>query len=717
VSFFSEDRVSELKELFFESAAELLQSLNEEGLQLEKRPGDAEVVREVRRTIHTLKGDSAACGYHELSELAHELEDILTPELAQSANGHVAEVVLTAADTFQMMLAAYRANQTPPSGEQLRGAIHQLIIAPGVKSVAPSSTQPQPYQRFAWTEYHRLVMVDAVKRGLKVLQISLTVDPACMLRGAAVQMAKNALQELGNVLVLSPEQAGPADAIDFVEAALATSFDPEYVAGKCRIPTVISEVAVERFSAAANSSLHPERLDVAEAEEDLLGILAIEPQPPGPQLPIAETTQDIPVESKIQKAAAAIQDSTHGPSVAENLLRVDAERIDAVLNLVGELIIGKSMLTQSINEFDRKFAKDPLKSKFADALSFQARVLNDLQKSVMKIRMVPVEQLFRRFPRVVRDVSKAVGKEVELVLNGQETDLDKSILDVLAEPLAHLVRNAIDHGIEKPEERLAAGKPRQGEVCLNAYHQGNQIVIEVSDNGKGIDRDRVVKKAIERGVITHDDLVRMTEQEVLALIFHPGLSTAEQVTSISGRGVGMDVVKTVLERLKGTVQIDTRPGEGTRFLLKVPLTLAIIKALLFRAADRLYAVPLASVVEITRAMESDVHRVDQHEVVQLRNEVLTLVRLHKLTRKRVSRPKKIFVVIIALADRKFGLVVDKLVGEEELVIKALDDHLVATDFVSGASILGDGTVVLILNINSVVSRLGKADPLTTGATA
>jgi two-component system chemotaxis sensor kinase CheA len=402
-------------------------------------------------------------------------------------------------------------------------------------------------------------------------------------------------------------------------------------------------------------------------------------------------------------------------SQIENLLRVDAERIDAVLNLVGELIIAKSMLHQTFAEFDKRFPKDPLKMRFADAMAFQARVLNDLQKSVMKIRMVPVEHLFRRFPRVVRDVAKSCGKDVNLVITGQDTDLDKSILDMLAEPLAHLVRNSVDHGIELPEERLQAGKAAQGTVRLAAYHQGNQIVIEVADDGRGIDRDRLVTKAVEKAILTQSEAGEMTEQAALDLIFHPGLSTADQVTSISGRGVGMDVVKTVLDRLKGTINIKTEEAKGTTFYLRVPLTLAIIKALLFRVGERMYAVPLASVVEITRAAQSEVHRVEGHDVIRLRDEILTLVHLRALGPQPAST-KNMFVVVVSLSDRKFGLVVDRMVGEEELVIKALDDHLVATELVSGASILGDGTVVLILNISAVVSRSGRMQ-ITMGATA
>ncbi|MCU1310275.1 MAG: chemotaxis protein CheA [Candidatus Angelobacter sp.] len=704
MSFFSEERASELKDLFFESATELLQALNEEGLELEKHPGDPEVVRQVRRTVHTLKGDSAACGYSELSALAHELEDALTPELAKQQGTKVAEVVLNAADIFQHMLNAYRTNSPAPTGDRVLDAIHALISKPGPSLAEPvKSAMKAPPLGFEWTEYEKMVMADAASRGLKVIQLSLTIDPNCVVRAVALQMVKNAFADLGTLLVVVPDEGAAMDKVDHISAALASSFDEEYIAKKCKIPAVISDVKVERYAPPAAEPVSANgtgEIDHTQ-NEDLLGL-----------------------DNQLDEAPAAeteVGSASNLISAPESTLRVDAEKIDAVLNLVGELIIGKSMLTQTINEFDKKFTKDPLRAKFADALAYQARVLNDLQKSVMKVRMVPVEQLFRRFPRVVRDVSKACGKEVILEVSGQNTDLDKSILDVLAEPMAHLVRNAIGHGIESPADRIAAGKPKIGTIKLNAFHQGNNVVIEVSDDGRGIDRQKVVTKAIERGIVTQEDAARMTEGEALNLIFHPGLSTAEEITSVSGRGVGMDIVKSVLERLKGTVVIDTKVGVGSTFYLKVPLTLAIIKALMFRVAERLYAVPLSSVLEITRAMETEIHRVDQHEVIKLRDQVLTLVRLNKLVKSK-SNQKKIFIVVIAIGDRKFGLVVDKLVGEEELVIKALDDHLVATELVSGASILGDGTVVLILNLNSVVTRLGKSsadidEQLTAGASA
>ena len=682
MSFFSEERASELRDLFFESAAELLQNLNDEGLELEKRPHDEETIRQVRRTVHTLKGDSAACGYQELSELAHQLEDVLGRETARNSNGSLAEVVLVAADTFSSMLSAYRGNMQPPAGEELRRHILSLTQLPA--SPAPRKLQG----RFSWTEYEQAVIADALCKGEKVYNVAFAIDRQCPMRGAALQVVRNAVQDCGRLLAIFPDQSALSDEHDVVEASLSSEHAETWIEKRCSIPSVTSEVLVQRVNAQATA-------------DDVLEI-SIQPAvvPEAAAAPVAQP-------SEAQSAASSSGTET---------LRVDAERIDAVLNLVGELIIGKSMLHQCVGEFDKRFPKDPLRGKFADAMAFQSRILNDLQKSVMKVRMVPVEQLFRRFPRVVRDIAKSCGKTVNLVMSGEDTDLDKSILDMLAEPLAHLVRNAVDHGIETPDDRVAAGKPLEGTLRLNAYHQGNQIVIEVSDDGRGIDANRLVARALECGILSPADKAALTEAEALDLVFHPGLSTAEQVTSISGRGVGMDVVKNILQRLKGTVSIKTAPGAGTTFYLKVPLTLAIIKALLFRVESQVYAVPLGSVVEINRIHMKDVHRVDNHDVIQLRGEVLTLVHLGGLVRNSAGS-SKMFAVVVSLGERKFGLIVDHLVGEEELVIKALDDQLVATDLVSGASILGDGTVVLILNLSGVVSKLGRSQRTMMEATA
>jgi two-component system chemotaxis sensor kinase CheA len=689
-----EDRGSELRALFFEGANELLQALNEAGLELEARPTDEEVIRGIRRAVHTLKGDSAACGFHKLSEIAHELEDVLSPQVGKAKGAGLAEIVLAAADTFEAMLSAYQRQVEPPPVEGLRAMIRGLLASPSETSSAKQSSQKTEDTRFAWSEYERLMISEALHRGEVVYNVALRIDPNSVMRAAAFQLIRNVLHGCGTVIALRPEDNTAAASVEIVEAALASTALEAQLKQRCRIPSIVSEVWIER-SAAANSADHELLGELLEAQAEK----------------IAATTEN----DEAPAAGKTPNSNSAAATVAESILRVDAARIDAVMNLVGELIIGKSMLHRALTEFDKHHSRDPLRAKMADALAFQARVLDELHKSVLKIRMVPIEQLFRRFPRVVRDVAKHCGKDVALEVSGQSTDLDKGILDALAEPLTHIVRNAVDHGIEQADERLAAKKPVRGTVSLRAYHQGTQFVLEIKDDGRGIDLDRVRKHAVKSGLIKQTDMDRLPESEVLNLIFEPGFSTASEITEVSGRGVGMDVVRTVLDRLKGTVHVFTQPGKGTTIQLRAPLTLASIQTLLFRVGGRLFAVPLSSVVEITRVNDMEIHRVDQREVLRLRDQILTLVRLNKLSRIHAVEPtekkKKNFVIVIGAAERRFGLLVDQMVGEEELVIKALPGELVASDLVSGASILGDGTVVLILNVPAVLSRLSRSTPL------
>jgi len=694
-----DDRTAELRELFFESAQDLLQALNEEALKLEKKPGDAEAIRSLRRAVHTLKGDAAACEYRELSELAHEFEDVLALEIGTAAHAEVAEVALAAADVFAEMLAAYRKKKKAPSGEALRKRIRKLAEQP-VKKMRRKKADSSSTWHAPWTEYEQLAISKALERGRSVYHISAHIEPSCAMPVAARQLVHNALKAMGEVLAIRPE-TGARETVRIVEAALASDRSSAEIDSKCHIPSIVAKISVNAVRAAkpaqkarVKTPSGTEQSDAPTATPDVLAA---------------------PAESAVEINDLSASSPTSTVTSAENILRVDAERIDNVLNLVGELIIGKSMLQQTLSEFGRNFPKDPLCHKFSDAMAFQSRVLSDLQRAVMKIRMVPVEQLFRRFPRTVRDVARQCGKDVELLISGKDTDLDKSILDAIAEPLTHMVRNAVSHGIETAEERQKAGKPSHGTVKLDAYHQGNQVIVEVSDDGRGIDAAKIRAKASEMGLASADEIARMSETEVLDFIFKPGFSTAEQVTEISGRGVGMDVVQSVLHRMKGVVSVETHLGEGTTFRLKLPLTLAIIKALMFQVEQRLYAIPLNAVAEISRATESEVHQVDNYEVLQLRNQTLPLVRLGYVPQGPESRTRKFFVMVIKVGEKKFGLIVDRLAGEEELVIKALDDQVVATDLVSGASILGDGRVVLILNLGAIVDRMSRSRPEQAGA--
>lgn len=708
-----DERGAELRELFFETSQELLQALNEESLKLEKNPGDEEIVRSIRRTVHTLKGDSAACGLRELSELAHQFEDALSLETA-AAHGALAEIAFAAADVFAAMLAAYHGGGAMPPTDALLKRINELTTAPAAKKVGRKKKSADVAAKSGkdsgknkdWSDSEKRAVAAAQAAGLALYDVAVKIDPHCTMPIAGRQLIQNAISGVGQVIVVRPNAKSPA-ATKQVEFVISSSHSEEQIAAKARVPTIAGDVSVILIAAAQPAK-------ASEKVED------------GQSMPAAiETTaSDSSVGSQSvidQTAVAAVQapsaapevqtptPETLAPAMAENILRVDAGRIDNVLNLVGELIIGKSMLQQALNEFSRRYPKEPVRGKFADAMAFQARVLNDLQRSVMKIRMVPVDQLFRRFPRMVRDVARQCGREVDLELSGQETDLDKGILDAIAEPLTHLVRNAVSHGIEPSEERRSLGKSPRGKIRLNAFHQGNQVVVEITDDGRGMNAQKIRAKAAELGLITVQDGFRLSDAEALELIFRPGFSTAEEVTEVSGRGVGMDVVQSVVHRLKATIHIETHAGQGTTFRLKLPLTLAIIKALMFWVEQRLYAIPLNAVNQIARTTEAEVHQVDNYEVLQLRNQVLPLLRLGRRAALDGDRKsKKLFVLVITVGEKKYGLIVDALEGEEELVIKALDDQTFSTDLVNGASILGDGKVVLILNLLAVVEHISRS---------
>lgn len=689
MSFFSEEQAAELRELFFESSQEILQELNDAGLLLEQYPADSSALARVRRAMHTLKGDSAACGFQELSELAHELEDLLTPELVAERGAVIAEIVLSSADSFHAMLGSYRGNMAPPDISELRTHIRKLVQRP------ESSPRNAPLRAGNdWSPEIRKQIIEALRAGVQVYHVILRLDSSSQMPAAALQLITRAIEKCGTVLTQHPAPDSSMETATQVDAAVVSGHPPDWIREKCRVPGVVSEVALQLLT---ETTVRP---------RDALQVLL---EAEASTSPLSRTAID---SSHPDSLSDGMGGSSNAPSSTlasgDSYLRVEARRIDSVMNLIGELIIGKSMLQRAIAEFETRFPKDALRVRLSDALSFQSRVLDQLQESVTKIRMVPVDQLFRRLPRIARDVAKMQKKEIVFEMSGQTTDMDKGVLDALAEPLAHLVRNCADHGIENSEFRLAFGKPVRGTIRLDAYHQGNQVVLEVSDDGQGINRDKLLQNAIRAGVIKEDEARQLPDDEVLNLIFHPGLSTADEITQVSGRGVGMDVVRTVVERLKGRVTVESQPGLGTTFRLMMPLTLASIQALMFRVGKQHFAVPLDAVLEIMRAEESEIHELDGYEVLRLRDQVVSLVRLDQMVRiPSVIRKSRHCVVVVGSGTRKLGLIVDSFVGEEELVIKALEDKLVATELVSGASILGDGTVVLILDIRAVVSHFCK----------
>ncbi|HEY9180645.1 MAG TPA: chemotaxis protein CheA [Candidatus Baltobacteraceae bacterium] len=440
--------------------------------------------------------------------------------------------------------------------------------------------------------------------------------------------------------------------------------------------------------------------------------------PPAPSAPAAAEPAPAAAPPAASAKTEKAEKKSEKRSNAHQTIRVDIERLDMLLNLVGELVINRTRISDIASTLERALtdkngarahlngnakALAPLAKELADSSALLARTTNEIQESIMKVRMVPIGQVFDRFPRMVRDVAKARGKEVQLEISGAETDLDKTIVDEVGEPLMHLLRNCVDHGIETPEEREKRGKPRHGTIALNAYHEGNQIIIEVTDDGNGIDLDKVRARGIKQGLIGSDD--RLSDREIIELIFTPGFSTAEVISDVSGRGVGMDVVKKNITRLKGIFDVNTTPGLGTTFTIKLPLTLAIIQALLVRVVDELYAIPLDSVIESQRVEMPDVRTVHGNEVITLRGQVVPLVRVADFFELGGERdPEKVMIVIVGLQGRQVGLVVDSFQGEQEIVIKPLSDVVGRIPGISGATILGNGSISLIIDVHSLVSE-------------
>lgn len=408
---------------------------------------------------------------------------------------------------------------------------------------------------------------------------------------------------------------------------------------------------------------------------------------------------------KPQPQAAPKQEAakpTHQATQVEQTIRVDVSRLDSLVNLVGELVLSRNMLSQIAGELENKFENEYLVEQLLVATNAIGMNTTELQLAIMKTRMIAIGKVFNKFPRVVRDIARDTGKEIELIISGEETELDKQVIESIGDPLLHMIRNSCDHGVETPEVRLSKGKPRMGTVNLSAYHEGNHVVIEIKDDGAGMDPDKLKRKAIEKGVITVDEANNMDDKQAFSLIFKAGFSTAEKITNISGRGVGMDVVRTNIEKLNGIITIDSKINEGSTFYLKLPLTLAIIQALLVEVAGETFAIPLASVVETVRITNEEIHSFEGREVLKLRDRVLSLIRLDEAFALDELEQDEIYVVVVALAEKQLGFIVDKLIGQEEIVIKSLGDYLGGNPGIAGATITGDGRVRLILDVAGVI---------------
>ena len=670
--------------MFLDESHEHLQSLNDGLLNIEENGEDKDVVNEIFRNAHTLKGMSATMGYNKIAELTHEMEDVL--DLIRNdklnINEDILDTLFKCLDSLEQMINSVGDGESEDVVDVSDLVAKLSSISKGTPAPAPAAAAPAAAApagpSFALSDVDIDVLKKAKESGLQGIHVKVTLAETCLLKSARSYMVMNALDELGDVIKSVPS------AEDLEQEKFDRSFEILLVTG----------AEVKQVEDALNSISEIDSIEVSVVDPDA----ALAPaQPaaaaPAPAAPApAAKAASKPAAKAEKKPAANKAKKNHHQSQS---VRVDIEKLDTLMNLMGELVINKVRLEQ-IGQTHRL-------AELTETLEQMDRVTTELQNIVMKVRMVPVSAVFNRFPRMVRDIAKELNKEINLTIEGEETELDRTVIDEIGDPIMHLLRNSCDHGVEMPDEREAKGKPRTGEVGLIARHEGNNVVIMVTDDGAGIDPNKIRSKAVEKGMITQEEADKLDDADAVRLIFLPGFSTAEKISDISGRGVGMDVVRSKIEALSGHVDVETHIDEGSIFKIKLPLTLAIIQAMLVQVQEEMYAIPLGSIDSTINIQPTDIKTVQNREVIVLRGEIIPIIRMEQtLQVPHVKDAEDIFVVVVHAGEAKAGIVVDKLIGQQEIVIKTLGSLFTGLKMFSGATVLGDGRVALILDVATMI---------------
>lgn len=634
------DDMQEIMEDFLIEAFEMIEQLDQDLVELENNPQDLELLNRIFRVAHTIKGSSSFLNFDTLTHLTHNMEDVLNKARKGELklSHEIMDVVLPSIDLMKALLLAIRDNGTDENSG--------IDISESVKKLQAISNEKSDS-----------TPTKAPDENKKTTQSS--------------------TPEVQN---LSTSNNPLADEPDLDYSNMSEQ----------EVEAEIARLLQKRQEADKQKRSEKKKMENQDTPENVQQTQKVES---------SQTTA--PKKPENPKKA----DETKTPSTGvEQTVRVDVRRLDSLMNLIGELVLGKNRLIRIYGDVEERYDGEKFLEELNQVVSSISTVTTDLQLAVMKTRMQPVGKVFNKFPRMVRDLSRELGKNIDLIITGEETELDKSIVEEIGDPLIHIIRNSCDHGIEVPEVRKNAGKAEMGTVELKAYNEGNHIVIEISDDGKGLDPDMLKQKAIEKGVITEREADAMTDKEAFGIIFKPGFSTAKNISNVSGRGVGMDVVKTNIEKLNGLIEIESEKGVGTTQKLKIPLTLAIIQALLVGVQEEYYAIPLSSVLETVRVSQDEIYTVDGKSVLRLRDEVLSLVRLADIFKVDaiLEATNEVYVVIIGLADQKIGVIVDYLIGQEEVVIKSLGYYLKNTTGIAGATVRGDGKITLIVDVAAMM---------------
>jgi two-component system chemotaxis sensor kinase CheA len=653
-------------DIFLEEAKEHIQNLNENILLL-KDSSNRSAVDEIFRSAHTLKGMAGTMGFNRISEITHEMENLLQEIRSNRVNAtqDIIDTLLQCVDVIEMLI-----NDIVENSAESEMSVQHILNMLRQKNNSLDTNEERSSNNFspkqAFNEFEIGLAKEAFAQDYKLYEILVTLAEGCLLKSARAFVVFKTLEKFGEIIKTHPEVSDIEDEkfdLDFTLYIISKNTKDE-IAISIKSISEIKDVEIIELD---TSILE----DFTNGESNYLG------------------------KDNSAKLSSNSAKSTYKKKVNKTL-RVDISRLDKLMNLVSELIIIKTRLEDLDEKNDTKKKKETIEQL--------ERVTSNLHDAVMKVRMVPIENIFNRFPRVVHDLSRELSKKINLRIEGQETELDRTIIDEIGDPLIHLIRNAADHGLESPSERISLGKDEEGNIKIKAYHDGNNVVIEVSDDGKGIDPDNILKRALRKGLVTDLQAEKLSDAEIIQFLFRPGFSTKDQVSDVSGRGVGLDVVKTKIETLGGSVEVESRRGCGTLFSIRLPLTLAIIQALMVQVGEEKYAIPLSSIKETVIISRETLKKVQKHEVILLRERVVPLLKLSEVLdiQTDVDSKQYMTVVIVKKGDRDVGLVVEKLIGQQEIVIKSLGNYLENIKFIAGATILGDGKVALILDVNTLI---------------
>lgn len=712
--------LSQYLDIFIEESKEHLQALNEQVLILEKEPDNADTINEIFRAAHSLKGMSGTMGYKKIQELTHHMENVFSE--IRTGNMVVTEelvdVIFQGVDSLESSID--NVIETGDEGDiDSKDIVKTLdnILEKGTKGAIKASSSSKPFTKaetnsqqgideyiledeleeeykhkdLKYEEFEINAIAKAEEKGLNVFGITIYLAESCLLKAARAFMVYKSLGRIGEVIKSDPSVPDIEDEkfdFDFSMVFITKRDIDDIVAVLERISEIetvaIEEITSDKIKDKQKISSISFNIESFDLDEDAV---------------LSRGAKSSPASNIKSQMSSFTQKSRKSKGATSRSVRVDIEKLDELMNLVSELIISKNGLVSLGN----RSIKDKLLD-FNEQIEYLERVTTNIHESVMKVRMVPLENIFNRFPRMVRDLSKKLNKKIDLNISGEETELDRTVIDEIGDPLMHLIRNAADHGIETNEERIKLGKEAKGTINLLAYQEGNNVVIEVSDDGSGIDIEGVRNKAIEKGLFTKEQAATLKDEEIIDLLFQPSFSTSDQITDVSGRGVGLDVVRTNIQALSGVVEAKSYAGKGTKFIVKLPLTLAIMQALMISIGSEEYAIPISNVNSVEDILVSDLKQVQNQQVITLRGQVIPIIFLDEVIKleEEVTYDEELTVVIIYKGDKKIGIVINELIGQQEIVVKSIGKYINNDKIIGGATILGNGEVALILELNSLL---------------